>query len=131
MQMSQNLQNFVNFQKCQLENLVDFEKCCKTHIYLQNRSRYSRKRATFCRNFANGSAADLGLTSASRPASQHVVQALLQRLLDAVGTCRSTSPPLGAELRGFQDATKKIPVTYQTAGVSKYCNGLPVFIESF
>ncbi len=33
--MSQNLQNFVNFQKFQLENLVDFEKCCKTHIFLQ------------------------------------------------------------------------------------------------
>ena len=33
--MSQNLQNFVKFQKFQLENLVDFEKCCKTHIYLQ------------------------------------------------------------------------------------------------
>ena len=33
--MSQNLQNFVNFQKFQLENLVDFEKCCKTHLFLQ------------------------------------------------------------------------------------------------
>ena len=33
--MSQNLQNFVKFQKFQLDNLVDFEKCCKTHIFLQ------------------------------------------------------------------------------------------------
>ena len=33
--MSQNLQNFVKFQKFQLENLVDFEKCCQTHILLQ------------------------------------------------------------------------------------------------
>ena len=33
--MSQNVQNFVKFQKIQLENLVDFEKCCKTHIFLQ------------------------------------------------------------------------------------------------
>ena len=33
--MSQILQNFVKFQKFQLENLVDFEKCCKTHIFLQ------------------------------------------------------------------------------------------------
>ena len=31
--MSQNLQNFVKFQKFQLDDLVDFEKCCKTHIY--------------------------------------------------------------------------------------------------
>ena len=33
--MSQNLQNFVKFQKFQLDNLVDFEKCCQTHIFLQ------------------------------------------------------------------------------------------------
>ena len=33
--MSQNLQNFVKFQKIQLDDLVDFEKCCKTHIFLQ------------------------------------------------------------------------------------------------
>ena len=33
--MSQNLQNFVKFQKLQLDNLVDFEKCCKTRIFLQ------------------------------------------------------------------------------------------------
>ena len=33
--MSQNLQNFVKFQKFQLENLVDFEKCCKTRTFLQ------------------------------------------------------------------------------------------------
>ena len=35
--MSQNLQNFVKFQKFQLENLVDFEKCCKNlmRIFLQ------------------------------------------------------------------------------------------------
>ena len=30
--MSQNLQNFVEFQKFRLDNLVDFEKCRKTHI---------------------------------------------------------------------------------------------------
>ena len=33
--MSENLQNFAKFQKCQLDILVDFEKCCKTHIYFQ------------------------------------------------------------------------------------------------
>ena len=52
--MSQNLQNFVKFQKSQLDNLVDFEKCCKTRIFLQksfNRCRYSRKRATFLPKF--------------------------------------------------------------------------------
>ena len=35
LQMSQNLQNVVKFQKFQLDNLVDFEKCCKTRIHLQ------------------------------------------------------------------------------------------------
>ena len=34
--MSQNLQNYVKFQKIQLENLVDFEKCCKTHFLAKN-----------------------------------------------------------------------------------------------
>ena len=33
--MSQILQNFAKFQKCQLDNLVDCEKCCKTRIFLQ------------------------------------------------------------------------------------------------
>ena len=35
LQMLQNLQNFVEFPKYELDNLVDFEKCCKTRIYLQ------------------------------------------------------------------------------------------------
>ena len=33
--MSQNLQNFAEFQKFHLDNLVDFFKCCETRIYLQ------------------------------------------------------------------------------------------------
>ena len=33
--MSQNLQNFAEIKKIQLDNLVDFEKCCKTRICLQ------------------------------------------------------------------------------------------------
>ena len=49
--MSQILQNFIKFQKCQLYNLVDFEKCCKTRIIF-NRRRYSRKRAKFAENLA-------------------------------------------------------------------------------
>jgi hypothetical protein len=35
LQMLENLQNLVTFQKIQLNNLVDFEKCCKTRIFLQ------------------------------------------------------------------------------------------------
>ena len=53
--MSQNLQNFVKYKKIQLENLVDFEKNLpdsQAKLSCKNRSRYSRKRATFCRHFA-------------------------------------------------------------------------------
>ena len=42
-----------NFQKIQLDNRVDFENAAKRVFSCKNRSRYSRKRATFCRNFAN------------------------------------------------------------------------------
>ena len=52
--MSQNLQNFVKFQKFQLENLVDFEKCCKTHIFLQKSEPIQPKTSNilpkFCRS---------------------------------------------------------------------------------
>ena len=50
--MSQNLQNFANFQKIQRANLVDFEKCCKTHIYLQTSVPIQPKTSNICRNFA-------------------------------------------------------------------------------
>ena len=52
--MSQNLQNFVKFQKFQLENLVDFEKCYKTHIFLQKsepiQPKTSKILPKFCRS---------------------------------------------------------------------------------
>ena len=52
--MSQNLQNFVKFQKFQLDNLVDFEKCCKTHIFLQKSEPIQPKTSNilpkFCRS---------------------------------------------------------------------------------
>ena len=34
LQMSQNLQNVVKFQKCQLDNLVDFEKMLQNAYFL-------------------------------------------------------------------------------------------------
>ena len=52
LQKSHNLQTFAKFQKFQLDNLVDLENCCKRIFTCKNRCRYSRKRATFCRNFA-------------------------------------------------------------------------------
>ena len=60
--MSQNLQNFVKFQKFQLENLVDFEKCCKTHIFLQKSVPIQPKTSNilpkFCRSAAEEAATD-------------------------------------------------------------------------
>ena len=50
--MSQNLQNFVKFQKFQLENLVDFEKCCKTHIFLQKSEPIQPKTSNILPKFA-------------------------------------------------------------------------------
>ena len=47
------MQNFVKFQKVQLENLVDFEKCCKPHIFLQKSQPIQPKTSNICRNFAN------------------------------------------------------------------------------
>ena len=53
LQMSQNLQNFVKFQKFQLENLVDFEKCCKTHIFLQKSEPIQPKTSNILPNFCS------------------------------------------------------------------------------
>ena len=57
LQMSQNLQNFIKFQKFQLENLVDFEKCCKAHIYLQISEPIQPKTSNILPKFCQPSAA--------------------------------------------------------------------------
>ena len=63
--MSQNLQNFVKFQKFQLENLVDFEKCCKTHIFLQKSEPIQPKTSNILPKFCQPTLSDV---SAGRPA---------------------------------------------------------------
>ena len=62
--MSQNLQNFVKFQKFQLENLVDFEKCCKTHIFLQKSEPIQPKTSNILPKFCQPTLSD---GSAARP----------------------------------------------------------------
>ena len=57
--MSQNLQNFVKFQKFQLENLVDFEKCCKTHIFLQKSAPIQPKTSNILPNFCQPTLSDV------------------------------------------------------------------------
>ena len=80
--MSQNLQNFVKFQKFQLENLVDFEKCCKTHIFLQKSEPIQPKTSNilpkfcqpteFCRSFANREVLHLDLPDGLHAELLHV-----------------------------------------------------------
>ena len=65
LQMSQNLQNFVKFQKFQLENLVDFEKCCKTHIFLQKSEPIQPKTSNILPKFCRS--AVVSPTDARRP----------------------------------------------------------------
>jgi len=63
--MSQNLQNFVKFQKFQLENLVDFEKCCKTHIFLQKSEPIQPKTSNILPKFCQPTLSDVvGLSAA-------------------------------------------------------------------
>ena len=59
LKMSQNLQNFVKFQKFQLENLVDFEKCCKTHIFLQNSEPIQPKTSNILPKFCQPTLSDV------------------------------------------------------------------------
>merc|ERR1739848_579757 len=65
LQMSQNLQNVVKFQKFQLENLVDFEKCCKTHIFLQKSEPIQPKTSNIFPKFCQPTLSDV----ASPPAA--------------------------------------------------------------
>ena len=58
--MSQNLQNFVKFQKFQLENRVDFEKCCKTHIFLQKSEPIQPKTSNILPKFCKPTLTDVG-----------------------------------------------------------------------
>ena len=64
--MSQNLQNFVKFQKFQLDNLVDFEKCCKTHIFLQKSVPIQPKTSNILPKFCQKLATTLPLSRGPR-----------------------------------------------------------------
>ena len=67
--MSQNLQNFVKFQKFQLENLVDFEKCCKTHIFLQKSEPIQPKTSNILPKFCQPTLSDVSAGCASSGSS--------------------------------------------------------------
>ena len=68
--MSQNLQNFVKFQKFQLDNLVDFEKCCKTHIFLQKSEPIQPKTSNILPKFCQPTLSKFCISSTSRAISE-------------------------------------------------------------
>ena len=93
LQMSQNLQNFVKFQKFQLENLVDFEKCCKTHIFLQKSEPIQPKTSNILPKFCQPTLSDVAAATGCCP----------WRPCDGVGGGWGTGPP-GRRHRGRQGA---------------------------
>ena len=91
--MSQNLQNFVKFQKFQLENLVDFEKCCKTHIFLQTSEPIQPKTSNILPKFCQPTLSDV---SASRGGDRNRGQRFerpADRRLSGVGSWNSSETP--------------------------------------
>ena len=100
--MSQNLQNFVKFQKFQFENLVDFEKCCKTHIFLQKSEPIQPKTSNilpkFCGSADSRTSAVLG--SVRQPAGE-VRDALPRRRLGR----RREEALVGASLGGITSSS--------------------------
>ena len=135
LQNLQNLQNFAKFQKFQLHNLVDFEKCCKTHILnlfsCKNQCRYSRKRATFCRNFAKKTG---NYPTAPRPAPPAPGGAAARR------SPRPWWPPAKAAagrrariegLKGEMTARNRTIRTFHIRVRSKFCQHSVQFARNF
>ena len=87
--MSKNLQNFVKFQKFQLENLVDFEKCCKTHIFLEKSEPIQPRTSNILPKFCQKLATNLPLPPPISPGSRctHSAWALLPRYDPGVCVC--------------------------------------------
>ncbi len=77
LQMSQNLQNFVKFQKIQLENLVDFEKCCKTHIYLQKSEPIQPKTSSILPKFCQPTLSDVSASKVFQRVVRNTVELVL------------------------------------------------------
>ena len=72
--MSQNLQNFANLQKFQLENLVDFEKCCKTHIFLQKSEPIQPKTSNVLPKFCQPTRSDVSAAATPSGSSGDAVR---------------------------------------------------------
>ena len=70
------LQNFVKFQKIQLENLVDFEKCCKTHIFLQKSEPIQPKTSNILPKFCQPTLSDVS-ASELLDATRRLLDAML------------------------------------------------------
>ena len=110
--MSQNLQNFVKFQKFQLENLVDFEKCCKTHILLQKSEPIQPKTSNILPKFCQPTLSDVqdGLGGHREPRGQKRRWARLS-LLASVAQASRPQPPF----RGTDHSSSKQKAAAQTS----------------
>ena len=86
--MSQNLQNFVKFQKFQLDNLADFEKCCKAHIYLQKSVPIQPKTSNILPKFCQKLATTLRVRGPTVEEALADVLSRLDGLSDAVASAR-------------------------------------------
>ena len=94
--MSQIWQNFVKFQKIQLENLVDFEKCCKTHIFLQKSEPIQPKTSNILPNICEK------LTTTRGKIEHFVASTILKRAFST-----QTNSPQNDHLIGPLDQTWK------------------------
>ena len=91
--MSQNLQNFVKFQKFQLENLVDFEKCCKTHIFLQKSVPIQPKTSNILPKFCQPTLSDVA-------ASEGVPSFAVAKAIDVLSEYYSNGAPAFVQVGG-------------------------------
>ena len=110
--MSQNLQTFAEFQKCQLDNLVDFEKCCKTRIFLQKSVPIQPKTSNILPKFCQKLATTLRVRRAGTDApSSRSPQALRQGHLIVKKICASMA--MVAMPDAFKQPEHSVLVTFE------------------
>ena len=106
--MLQNLQNFAEFQKCQLDNLVDLKNAEKRVFSFKDRCRYSRNRANICQKLATGSAPRHRGRERRQRASPDLSRTLLsahERLANISNGSYGHLPNLAEKFRGREPET--------------------------
>ena len=98
-------QNFVNFQKFQLENLVDFEKCCKTHIFLQKSEPIQPKTSNILRKFCRSATACHSIKLALCRITEQ--EAHITDLTSAIEEATALSAKLNTEIKNLEHEVAK------------------------